>query len=201
MLSLTEKLPRAVEYRGRRFALRTEYYRVLQCFALLQEDALPEEQVAECLRLLVKGRLRLRFLPLDDRAGLLRAVLEQYVVPQKRKKQPKSLDFTHDAGYIYSSFLLAYGIDLTESRMHWWKFLELLSGLPEETKLSQILSIRQRPMPKPTKYNGEERARLARLKSEYAVYKTERERQQDLQEGWRHLAMTLDAMSKRGGGK
>ena len=53
----------------------------------------------------------------------------------------KAVDYTIDADYIYSAFLEQYGIDLVESKIHWYKFLSLFKGL-HDTKLNEIIGYR-----------------------------------------------------------
>ena len=46
--------------------------------------------------------------------------------------------FEHDARCIYSDFLRCYGIDLEQvPYMHWWKFLILFEGLPQDTETKE----------------------------------------------------------------
>lgn len=53
------------------------------------------------------------------------------------------LDYEIDADYIYAAFLQQYGIDLLEVKdLHWHKFLALLRGLTDATKMYQIMSYR-----------------------------------------------------------
>ncbi len=52
-------------------------------------------------------------------------------------------DFNEDAMCIYSSFLQAYGIDLTDiDFLHWWKFCALLENLPAHTPMAQRMAYR-----------------------------------------------------------
>lgn len=54
-----------------------------------------------------------------------------------------ALDYELDADLIYSAFLGQYGIDLIEvEHLHWHKFLALLSGLNESTKLREVMGYR-----------------------------------------------------------
>lgn len=54
-----------------------------------------------------------------------------------------ALDYELDAGLIYAAFLGQYGIDLCEvEELHWHKFLALLSGLNESTKLREVMGYR-----------------------------------------------------------
>lgn len=47
-----------------------------------------------------------------------------------------------DGELILSSFLVHYGIDLTEVGMHWWKFLALLRALPSESDFMKVVRLR-----------------------------------------------------------
>lgn len=52
------------------------------------------------------------------------------------------VDFIEDGEYIYSSFLYAYNIDLLKANMHWWVFKALFDGLPDDSKIKQIMGFR-----------------------------------------------------------
>ena len=103
------------------------------------------------------------------------------------------MDFTQDRALIIAAFRQAYGIDLVaeRGRMHWQTFADLLKGLPSNTRLAEVMDIRAKPMPKPTKYNAEERARLAKLKADFKLEKTEAEKQAALQRGLRQMSVAL----------
>ncbi|MCI5873451.1 MAG: Gp15 family bacteriophage protein [Clostridiales bacterium] len=54
-----------------------------------------------------------------------------------------ALDYEIDADLIYAAFLGQYGIDLMEvEQLHWHKFLALLGGLNESTKLREVIGYR-----------------------------------------------------------
>lgn len=80
----------------------------------------------------------------------------------------KLYSYTQDAGAIYSSFLMDYGIDLFKERgrMHYLTFRSLLHGLSEKTLFERILSIRARPT---TGLKGEQLTNLLDLKRYYAL--------------------------------
>ena len=55
----------------------------------------------------------------------------------------RALDLVIDGEFIVASFQQAYGIDLTSCEyMHWHRFKALLSGLPDDTKMSKIIGYR-----------------------------------------------------------
>ncbi len=49
--------------------------------------------------------------------------------------------FSYDGGLIYAAFLSQYGIDLTCTALHWWKFLWLFFSL-NSCKFTEIVKIR-----------------------------------------------------------
>lgn len=80
----------------------------------------------------------------------------------------KLYSYSQDAGAIYSSFLMDYGIDLMKERgrMHYLIFRSLLHGLSEKTLFERILSIRARPT---TGLEGDQLTNLLDLKRYYAL--------------------------------
>ena len=53
------------------------------------------------------------------------------------------LDYEVDAELIFSAFLEQYGIDLFEiEELHWHKFLALLKGLNDSTRLREVMGYR-----------------------------------------------------------
>lgn len=54
-----------------------------------------------------------------------------------------AIDYELDADLIYSAFLGQYGIDLIDVEyLHWHKFLALLAGLSDDTRLREIMGYR-----------------------------------------------------------
>ena len=84
-------------------------------------------------------------------------------------KQKAPYDIRFDGDYIYSSFLQAYGIDLfdVQGKLHWRKFNALLSGLPEGTKLMEVIKIRKWKAQKGD--SSEYKEEMRRLQKDYAL--------------------------------
>ena len=176
-----------------RFILTAD--RVLAALALLeQDDILPEVKTAQAARLLVRGRVLAEDAPKAVELAFQTARGNEAQPPQAG---PQAISFAQDWGYISAAFLQAYGIDLEKnlSKMHWKKFADLLRSVPDETQLSKIVDIRTTPLPKPTKYNAEERARLSRLKAQYAIKKT----QTGVEDGLRGIYDVLSTRAKKAG--
>lgn len=199
--SLCSHLRNFVRLGKLKIKIRPSFQTVLKCNTVLHDSVLSEAEKLEiCLRLFVKHKYVLFFLSDNARAQLFKGYFEDFVNVGSRKNtvSKKVLDFSQDAAYIYSAFWQCYGVDLLgkNRNLHWWSFAALLGGLSDDTKMMQIVAIRSRPLPKPTKYNREERAELMKLKTEFAIKLTEKERKEQYQEGLAKLATSMEAWAR-----
>lgn len=100
--------------------------------------------------------------------------IEGNLLPKKPKDDPENdepplYSIKYDGEYIFSSFMQAYHIDLIEAQgqLHWQKFNALLSGLPDGTKLVEVMKIRAW---KPQKgESAKEKRRMQELQEQYAL--------------------------------
>lgn len=88
----------------------------------------------------------------------------------KSNKNEKIYSIKEDAEYIFASFYQDYGIDLFEQhgKLHWYKFVSLLSGLRSDTKFKEVIGIRSMELPT-GKGMEKERKRIKELKEYYAL--------------------------------
>jgi hypothetical protein len=103
----------------------------------------------------------------------------------------KVTDFVQDAGLIRAAFRQEYGIDLYREKLHWIEFRELLNAIPEGNRYSEVIGIRVRPIPSPTKWNGEERAWLIKAKADVALDMSEEEQREKYQRDVAGIAAAL----------
>ena len=186
-MTLYDRLPDSVTYKDRVYQLDLSFRKVL-AVADLMEDAIPEETKLQiALNLLVKVKH-----PNDP--GLL-AEIFSLLKPDRppRKQKIKTMDLKKDWQYIYAGFMQSYGINLFRDDLHYLEFVALLNGLPSNTRMSQIIDIRTRPVPQANKWNQKEIARLNELKTEFALTDGE-----DFQKGLNRLFDVLQAQIGRG---
>ena len=80
-----------------------------------------------------------------------------------RSREP-IFSYSQDHAYIVAAFRQAYGMSLEDiQHTHWWEFQALLTGLPEDTRLSQIMRIRS--MEIDPKASPAEKLRIQKAKS------------------------------------
>ena len=169
MIRLQDRLPDSVIVRGRKVKLDLDFRNVLRMMDILQDASLiPEARVyLACKCLVTRPR---------HTAELLTAVRTLLGMDTTRHEDtPRITDFDQDAPMIRTAFLQEYGIDLFTARLHWLQFIELLNELPDGSRYIDVLGIRARPIPAPTKYNQKEREWLMKAKAAHALHMSEQE--------------------------
>ena len=98
--------------------------------------------------------------------------------------------------FIYAAFRQAYGIDLfqEQGKLQWWEFVALLGALPSDTRLSNIIDIRIRPVPAPNGRNQEQISALLKLKAQYAIKNPVNK--QSAKDGWERLWGILEKQAE-----
>ena len=184
-MKLQDRLPDSVTVGRRRYKLDLDFRNVLRMMDTIgRNDLLPEARDYIALRCVCKRVPR-------NPAPVLAAVREMLFPDKPSEGGQKLTSFEQDADLIRAAFRQNYGIDLYRDKVHWIEFTGLLGALPEGSKYAEILGIRARPMPKPTKYNREEREWLAKAKARYAIHVDGAEAERNYQTGLRMVAESL----------
>ena len=188
-MKLQDRLPDGVTVDGRFYKLDFDFRNVLKMLEVLdRDDMMPEAQAYKALSLLCK-RPKNAVKVLEAVKGLL------FKAPRKKGGQ-KVTDFVQDAPLIRAAFRQSYGIDLFRDKLHWIEFTELLSSIPEGNRYSDVVGIRARPMPEPTKWNQKEREWLLQAKADCALEISEKERMEQYKRDVANVASVLMAMAK-----
>lgn len=150
---------------------------VLEIQKLYTEDELTDyEKVCASLEMLVINHWNLRLFSPERKIELLNEITKKFIKvkrrPDVKRKSPcPILDFEEDSDYIYASFMQEYGIDLIDQqgKLPWKKFLWLFNGLGSDTKIKQVMRIRDMDVPKYNGKNMEQIQEIQKLKSYYAL--------------------------------
>lgn len=217
-----EHLPTKLRMYGRTFNLNLDFRTVLSLGDIYSNQFISDtDKLKYSLQLLISkhNRWKLFGLSFMKRAELLQAISEDFLMdPADKEKinapastssdakeksfsQPKSIDIDFDAEPIYAAFRQSYQIDLQDSRVIDFRvFRALLSNLPADTRMSEIVDIRVKPIPEPNKHNAKEIAALKKAKAKVAIKMTEEEAQDNFQQDVEVLTDKLVAMIKPKGG-
>ena len=183
-MKLQERLPNGVTVDGRFYKLDFDFRNVFNMIDILDDDnLLPEAREFNALKCLTKHPRNVHKVLAEVKKLLFKA-------PRKTNGQ-KVTNFVQDAGLIRSAFRQVYGIDLFRDRLHWIEFTELLNAIPEGNRYSDVVGIRARPIPAPTKWNQNEREWLIRAKSDVALEMTEKERAERYDKDVQNIASFL----------
>lgn len=138
MMNLTKKsLPNTVCVGGRDFSIYTDF-RLWMRFEI------------EVSRMKQTDRIDISYLFKNEMPECC-DLTDLYAFSRPQNELPRSignsdvivLDYVIDADLIYSAFLGQYGIDLVDiEELHWHKFLALLGGLNDSTKLREVMGYR-----------------------------------------------------------
>ena len=181
-MKLQERLPDSVTVDGKRIRVDLDFRNVLRML-----ETLGDENLMPDARLWLAARCVCR----KPRPGVLSAVLRLIGFGNPVEAHERYTDFVQDADLIRAAFVQAYGIDLWTARLHWFRFSELVAAIPESTRYAQIVEIRARPLPKPTKYNHDEIESLLKAKRSVAIKVEEPERENKYQADVANVARTL----------
>jgi hypothetical protein len=168
LIKLFERLPDSITVDGKRYKCNFDFRNVLKMLDIMQRvDIYPDAREYLCARCVCNAP--------KSAGNVYRALCDLLFekTPETGKKRLTS--YEQDAGLIRSAFRQVYHIDLFRDELHWFEFRELLQNLPDGNRYEEIIGIRARPMPTPTKYNAKEREWLLKAKVECALHLTDRE--------------------------
>lgn len=193
-MKLQDTLPDGVTVDGRFYRLDFDFRNVLRMIDILDDDDLmPDAQEYNAVRCLTKHPRNVH--------KVLEAVKALLFDHSPKKDSQKVTDFVQDAGMIRAAFRQSYGIDLYTEKLHWIAFTELLNAIPEGNRYAEVVGIRARPIPAPTKWNAEERQWLLKAKAEYAIHLSDKEQQRRYQDDVSKVFSGLMGMLSKGSDK
>lgn len=200
-MKLTFPLNSTISFKGRKYRLNLAFDNVLRMLELQSDWLFNLAQRIVLSVELLAGRKAAR-LPIKEQMALFKQINDEFISTGKptKKGEPRVLDFTQDAPLIYASFMQAYGVDLYKERgrMDWRYFIALFQGLPDNTRIREVIVIRKREVPAPTKHNAEEIKALLKAKAFYALDISEEEAEKTFQAGVDKFAESLLRRAKAG---
>jgi hypothetical protein len=136
MIDLSQALPNTITVDGKAYLVKTDFREWLKFSKVIENK---KAVLADTLFLFKEEYPNKNF---------LKELVDFFANPNNVPNYTDSdsteilLDYLEDSEYIYASFMAVYGIDLCEVELHWWKFKALLLGLPDDSKIKQIMSMR-----------------------------------------------------------
>ena len=172
-MTLTKALPNTVICHGRAFSVYTDYRTwmsfEIQLLNWREGDSFPIDYLFK------------NDVPLNPTLEELLAFSRPHnELPRKISEDDDItvLDWEIDAELIYAAILGQYGIDLFETPdLHWHKFLAMIRGLNEQTKLREVMQYRA--YKRETNKNVDQ---YERLRSAWEIRRMSSQEEQELEE-------------------
>lgn len=166
-MKLYERLPEGVTVNGKFYRLDFDFRNVLRMMDVLgRDDLMPQAREYLALKCLMRH---------PRNVSQVLAAAKNILFDMTPGFGERVMSFEQDAGLIRTAFRQEYGIDLFRDKLTWLEFIELLKNLPEGNRFEEVVGIRARPIPAPTKYNQKERENLMIAKQHVAIHLTEAE--------------------------
>lgn len=183
MSILTRPLQDSVVIDGKQYPIRTGFREWIEIGQILSSRGEMNTRIVEALKLcyfrdsLPPEIAAATYAMIDFYAGTQKPCTEKGT--EGKRKEP-IYDFEYDSEYIFAAFMAQYGIDLTQTDLHWHKFKALFLGLDENNKICKIMEYRGMELSKIK--DKEQRAFYRRMKHLYRLpdMRTEEEKEQDM---------------------
>ena len=173
MIKLHEKPPEGVTYNGRFYRCNFDFRNVLKMLDIMQrDDLLKAARDYLCIKCVYSHKI-----PSKIASGLYDALCNLLFEKPEKTGNKRLTSWEQDAPLIRAAFRQVYHINLFTDRLSWFEFVELIQALPEGCRYEEVIGIRARPIPPPTKYNQKEREWLIAAKQSVALELTEQEKE------------------------
>lgn len=190
-MKLQDHLPQGVFVGNKFYRLDFDFRNVLRMMEILdRDDLMPDAKEFLALKCLTKHPRNVK--------NVLIAVRDLLFQQKPKKDAKKVTDFEQDAGLIRAAFRQEFGVDLYRDKLHWIEFSEMLNAIPEGNRYAEVVGIRARPLPAPTKWNQQERDWLLRAKADVALHLSDKEQAEKYQEDVGKVFASLFGMIQKG---
>lgn len=171
------RYPEYVEIDGERFDINTDFRVAIECSSIANNNDIGDYERALAIIYKLFGEKGLNAEEYYNR--LLDAGLKFLSCGKEVEDQEEpDMDYEEDMDYIEASFMSDYHIDLSETKMHWWKFYNLINGLSDSEMgnscvLNRIRSLRRYDVSKIE--DKKERDKMIKAKERFALKKNKKE--------------------------
>lgn len=125
--------PEYVKVNGKKYKINTDFRVAIECNRIATDESIGDYERALAIIYTLYGDEGLN--DTDNYIKLLE-LAKKYLSCNKDEYDLKiasngipDMDYVEDMDYIEASFMSDYHIDLSKTKMHWWKFYNLLSAL------------------------------------------------------------------------
>ena len=120
--------PTYVMVDGEKYDINTDFRIAIKCQSVAEDETIYDEERALAIIYLLFGDKGLKS---DNKEELLNKakIFLSCGKELKQSSEKPDMDYQEDYDLIEASFMSDFHIDLSETKMHWWKFSKLMNGL------------------------------------------------------------------------
>lgn len=136
--------PKYAKVDGVKYPINTSFKVALRCFEVADDETISDTERTLAIVYLLYG-----FIPENNLDKFLQIAVNYLQCGETKEIQSskkRDMDLNYDLPYIMASFMSDYKIDITESDMHFYQFINLIRGLTENTVLSRVREIRNQDL-------------------------------------------------------
>lgn len=194
-MKLFDRLPDRITVGKRVFKCNFDFRNVLKMLEIMQRDDIyVTARDYHCVKCVIRRKMSLK-----TAAEAYKVLCDLLFEKRPESDEKRLTSFEQDAPLIRAAFRQVYGIDLFRDKLTWFEFTELLQNLPEGNRYEDVIGIRARPLPAPTKYNAKEREWLMQAKQQVALHLTDAEQEKKYDSDVGKIFAGLMGMIKDGG--
>ena len=123
--------PEYIQDNDKRYKINTDFRIAIQCNSIIADETISdfERTLAVIYKLFGEEAL----CDYDNYETIIQKAFTYLCCGKdiRESNEEPDMDFEADMDYIEASFMSDYGIDLSNTKMHWWKFYNLLNGLSD----------------------------------------------------------------------
>lgn len=169
--------PEFVKVGEKKYKINTDFRVAIECNSIATDDTIGdvERPLAIIYKLFGDEGLNSP----DDWDKLLELAIKYLCLGKEldESNEEPDMDFVQDMSYIEASFMSDYRIDLSNIKMHWWKFYQLIEGLSNSELgnccvLNRIRNLRTLDVSKIK--DPKEKAKILNSKKQFFLKKLER---------------------------
>lgn len=123
--------PEYIQVNDKKYKINTDFRIAIQCNSIIADESIGdfERTLAVIYKLFGEEAL----CDYDNYETIIQKAFTYLCCGKdiRESNEEPDMDFEADMDYIEASFMSDYGIDLSNTKMHWWKFYNLLNGLSD----------------------------------------------------------------------
>ena len=172
------RYPTKVKIEDREYEINTDFRIAIECNQIALDDKISdfERALAIIYKLYGEKGLNAKY-DLNRLLELAQKYLSCGKEVENDKNEEPDMDFVQDMDYIEASFMSDYNIDLSNTKMHWWKFYNLINGLSNSEMgsccvLNRVRNLRTYDTSQIK--DSKERSKIEKAKQQVALKKKEK---------------------------